>query len=74
MGRSILKDIDLETMYSMRREGMNNAEIANALGVSRATVINLIGPQPKELNKKEAVIIRTKLSANPLKKNTKPVL
>jgi len=52
MGRSVLKDVDLETMYSMRREGMNNADIANALGVSKSTVINLIGPQPKELHKK----------------------
>lgn len=50
MPRSLSKDIDLETMYSMRREGMNNVQIADALGVSRQTVIRYIGPQPKELN------------------------
>lgn len=50
MPRSLLKDIDLETMYSMRREGMNNVQIADALGISRQTVIRHIGPQPKELN------------------------
>lgn len=45
-------DIDLETLYSMRRDQqMNNAEIAEALGVSKPTIIKLIGPQPKELNK-----------------------
>lgn len=52
MPRSVLKDIDLETMYSMRREGMNNAEIAKALDLSRQTVIRYIGPQPKELNER----------------------
>ena len=50
MPRSLLKDINLETMYSMRREGMNNVQIAGALGISRQTVIRYIGPQPKELN------------------------
>lgn len=49
--RSLIKDIDLDTMYSMRRDGMSNAEIANALGVCRQTVIAYIGNQPKELRK-----------------------
>lgn len=52
MGRSLLKDVDLDTLYSMRREGMNNAEIADALGVSRTAIIRYIGSQPKELRKK----------------------
>lgn len=53
MGRSLLKDIDLETLYAMRRdEKLNNQEIADRLGVSRVTVYKLIGPQPKELWKK----------------------
>lgn len=50
MGRSLLKDVDLDTLYTMRREGMNNVQIADALGISRQTVIRYIGPQPKELN------------------------
>ena len=52
MARSLLKDVDLETLYGMRREGMGNQEIADRLGVSRVTIHKLIGPQPKELNKK----------------------
>jgi len=49
MGRSLLKDMDIENLYSMRREGMSNIEIAKSLGVSKQTVYRLIGPQPKEL-------------------------
>ena len=52
MGRSLLKDVDLDTLYAMRRdEKLNNQEIADRLGVSRVTVYKLIGPQPKELRK-----------------------
>lgn len=53
MGRSLLKDVDLETLYAMRRdEQMNNQEIADRLGVSYVTIYKIIGPAPKELRKK----------------------
>lgn len=59
MGRSILKDVDLETLYSMRRDQkMSNQEIANAIGVSYVTVYKLIGPQPKEFKKKRTAAPR----------------
>lgn len=50
--RALLKDVDLETLYSMRRQKMSNQEIAESLGVSYATVLNLIGKQPSGLRKK----------------------
>lgn len=49
MIRSLVKDIDLDTMYSMRRDGMNNRAIADALGVTSQTVYRYIGKQPPEL-------------------------
>ena len=49
MIRSLVKDIDLDTMYSMRRDGMNNQAIADALGVTSQTVYRHIGKQPPEL-------------------------
>lgn len=51
MYRKLTSDIDLETLYSMRRQGMNNQEIADALGVSINTVYRHIGKQPSELRK-----------------------
>ena len=60
MSRSILKDIDLDTLYEMRRNGMNNREIGDALGVSYVTVYKYIGAQPKELKKKRESYPRTK--------------
>lgn len=51
MYRKLTSDIDLETLYSMRRQGMNNQEIADALGVSLNTVYRHIGKQPAELRK-----------------------
>lgn len=51
MYRKLTSDIDLETLYSMRRQGMNNQEIADALGVSLNTVYRHIGKQPVELRK-----------------------
>lgn len=51
MYRKLTSDIDLETLYSMRRQGMNNQEIADALGVSLNTVYRHIGKQPSELRK-----------------------
>lgn len=50
--RGLLKDIDIETLYSMRRNDMSNAEIASSLGVSVSTIYNIIGPQPKGLRKR----------------------
>lgn len=49
MIRGLMKDIDLDTMYSMRRDGMNNQAIADALGVTSQTVYRHIGKQPPEL-------------------------
>lgn len=53
MPKNLLRDIDLETLYAMRRdEQMTNEDIADRVGVSYATVLRLIGHQPKELRKK----------------------
>lgn len=49
MIRGLMKDIDLDTMYSMRRDGMNNQAIADALGVTSQTVYRHIGKQLPEL-------------------------
>ena len=49
MARGLMKDIDLDTMYSMRRDGMNNQAIADTLGVTAQTVYRYIGKQPLEL-------------------------
>lgn len=49
MFRKLTSDIDLETLYSMRRDGMNNQAIAEALGVTSQTVYRYIGKQPPEL-------------------------
>ena len=49
MIRNLMKDVDLDTMYSMRRDGMNNQAIADALGVTSQTVYRYIGKQPPEL-------------------------
>lgn len=65
MPRSLLKDIDLETMYSMRREGMGNKDIAGALGISRNTVYRYIGPQPKELDRRKNERPRNILPSEP---------
>lgn len=51
MYRKLTSDVDLETLYSMRRQGMNNQEIADALGISYNTVFRYIGKQPSELRK-----------------------
>lgn len=49
MYRKLMSDVDLETLYSMRRDGMNNQAIADALGVTSQTVYRYIGKQPPEL-------------------------
>lgn len=48
MGKEVNED-GIETMRALRMEGMSNAEIAAALGVSRPTVVKYIGAQPSEL-------------------------
>lgn len=52
MKRSIASEVGLDTMYAMRREGMSNQAIADALGVTAQTVYRSIGKQPRELRKK----------------------
>lgn len=45
---SLLKSIDLSTLYKMREQlGMSNKQIADKLGVSYATILKYIGPQRK---------------------------
>lgn len=44
--RSLLKDVSISELMSMRDSGMSNAEIADSLGVSYATVLHAIGRQP----------------------------
>lgn len=53
MKRSIASEVGLDTMYAMRREGMSNQAIADALGVTAQTVYRSIGKQPRELRKKK---------------------
>lgn len=48
----LLRDMDIENLYSMRREGMSNKEIAQSLGISYGYVLQLIGKQPKDLTSK----------------------
>lgn len=50
--RSLLSDINPAEILAMREEhGMSNHEIADALGVSYATILKLIGKQPASLRK-----------------------
>ena len=44
--RSLLKDVSYDELMTMRGMGMSNAEIADNLGVSYATVLHAIGRQP----------------------------
>ena len=48
---SYAKDISNTELYRMRDDGMTNAEIAKATGVSIQTVRNRIGKQPNGLRK-----------------------
>jgi len=41
----------LQYMIFLRNAGRTNAQIANAVGVSHATVVNLLGYQPENINK-----------------------
>lgn len=45
--RRLGQDVDIHTMYHMRDQGMSNKEIAQALGVSYATVYKYIGKQER---------------------------
>ncbi len=46
--RRLISDVDIQTLYSMRKEGMKNREIAEKLDCSVQTVLNHIGPMPKK--------------------------
>lgn len=46
-GKSILHDVSVSELLTMRETGMSNYEIAEALEVSEATVYRLIGKNPK---------------------------
>lgn len=47
MGRkSLLKDVSRDEMLKMRESGMTNQDIAQALGVSYATIYAYLGAQP----------------------------
>ena len=49
---SISKDVSISEMMTMRNEqNMTNQEIADALGCSYQTVLNLIGKQPQTMRK-----------------------
>ena len=45
--RKLTDDVSMEELLQMRQDGMSNQEIANRLGVSKATVYRHLGAQPK---------------------------
>ena len=49
--RKLLADMDKTQLLKMRDEGMSNAEIALAVGVSKPTIYRLLGKQPAEITK-----------------------
>lgn len=49
MARSLLRDMSKSELQGMRDNGMSNAEIAEALDVSYATVYAILGKQPAGL-------------------------
>lgn len=77
-----MKDINntslLPEMLHLRRQGKSNNEIANAVGVSVATVRNYIGNQPKGLTLKNrratAANARNKRSAQTTEKPAEPIV
>ena len=55
--KPLYHDVDVSTMYRMREEeGMSNAEIAEALGVSRETVWHYLGAGPRKKSYKKRKI------------------
>ena len=59
MRRSVLSDVSISELLSMRDSGMSNQEIADSLGCSYYTVLRLIGKQPKEMRKEYTRIADT---------------
>lgn len=51
----LLNDVSMSELYTMRNAGMNNQEIANALGVSKATIHNHLGKQGRQPKKPKQV-------------------
>ena len=49
MPRSLINDVSISEMKSMREQGMSNQEIADALECSYITVLRHIGAEPPEL-------------------------
>ena len=47
--RKFMQDMSKSELMSMRETGMSNIDIARSLGCSPATVIKLIGKQPREM-------------------------
>lgn len=45
--RGVLKDIDKTTLLRMREDGLSNREIADQIGCSYATIVKILGKQPK---------------------------
>lgn len=52
--RSVLKDVSISELMTMREQGMSNQEIANALGVTYQSILRLIGKQPKEVRRERS--------------------
>lgn len=64
--RSILSQISLQEFQTLRDdEELSNLEIAQRLDVSYATVLKILGPQPKGLRKKRQFYGRVSKSKNP---------
>ena len=45
--RKLTDDVSMDELLQMRQDGMSNQEIANRLGVSKATVYRHLGARPK---------------------------
>lgn len=45
--RKLTDDVSMDELLQMRQDGMSNQEIANRLGVSKATIYRHLGAQPK---------------------------
>lgn len=53
MRKSLSSEVTISEMMSMREQGMSNQEIADALEISRVTVIRYIGAQPEHITKEK---------------------